>query len=147
MFYEHTQPGTVMRAGLISAMVLILITLVIGRDTPVAVYGLLAALGVLTWLFWSLTVQIDNERVMAAFGPGYIRREFPIASIRSARIGRAAWYNGWGVRLTRRGWMYRVSGMRTVDLELPGFDFRIGTDDPEGLLAAIQSAMAAQRDQ
>lgn len=51
-----------------------------------------------------------------------------------------------GKRYTGAGWMFRVSGVSTVDVTRSSSSFRIGTDDPDGRLAAIDEAMAARRD-
>ena len=50
------------------------------------------------------------------------------------------WYNGWGIRLIPRGWIFNVSGFDAVEIQMKnGRRYRIGTDEPEALLAAIQS--------
>ena len=42
------------------------------------------------------------------------------------------------MRKIRNGWMYNVWGLDAVQLELQsGKSFRIGTDDPDGLVAAL----------
>jgi hypothetical protein len=139
--YEHRQPGTVMRIGIGAALILIIVTQLLAGDAPRSIWLLTAFLVVLLVLYNSLTVTVNREKVVAAFGPGLIRRTIPVDEILGASIGSCAWYNGWGTRLTATGWMYRVSGMSTVDLTLVAGQFRIGTDDPEGLLDAIQEAM------
>ncbi len=51
---------------------------------------------------------------------------------------RNSWWYGWGVRKVPGGWMYNVWGYDAIELELAsGKVFRIGTDDPDGLLAAL----------
>ena len=48
------------------------------------------------------------------------------------------WWYGFGVRKVPHGTMYNAWGLRAVDVGLPdGKVFRVGTDDPEGLLTAI----------
>jgi hypothetical protein len=143
--YEHRQPGTVMRIGVGAVLTLIIGTQLVVGDAPRPVWVLTAGLVVLLVLYNSLTVTVDRERVVAAFGPGLIRRTIPVDEILGASIGRCAWYNGWGTRLTATGWMYRVSGMSTVDLTLVAGRFRIGTDDPQGLLDAVQAAMGQRK--
>jgi hypothetical protein len=142
MVYEHTQPGTAMRVGLGGALLFIVGSALLSGDAEPNVWVLAAAMAVLFVLHHSLTVKVDSTRVVAAFGPGLIKRTVLVDDILGASIGRCAWYNGWGTRLTGNGWMYRVSGMSTVDLTLRAGRFRIGTDDPQGLLAAIEQARA-----
>ncbi|RMG47018.1 MAG: hypothetical protein D6718_04510 [Acidobacteria bacterium] len=100
-----------------------------------------AAAALAAWLFGSLTVEIDEERLSVRFGPGIVRRRIPLSSIRAARPVRNRWYYGWGIRLTPHGWLFNVSGLRAVELEFhSGRRFRIGTDEPERLVAALESA-------
>jgi hypothetical protein len=55
---------------------------------------------------------------------------------------RNKWWYGWGIRLTPHGWLFNVGGLDAVELELAsGRKFRIGTDEPQGLLNAIRTAM------
>lgn len=144
--YEHTQPGTAMRLGLGGVLAVIVVTTLVRGDGQPTVWVLAAALAVLLVLHHSLTVRVDAEQVTVAFGPGVIKRTIPVSEILGASVGRCKWYNGWGTRLTSTGWMYRVSGMDTVDLTLASGGFRIGTDDPQGLLAAIEQARAQSGD-
>lgn len=93
------------------------------------------------FLFGSLTVVVRRDEVVAAFGPGWIHRRIPTASIVGARAVRNRWYYGWGVRWTPHGWMFNIDGLEAVELELDdGRRFRIGTDDVAGLVAAIDEA-------
>jgi len=92
-------------------------------------------------LFASLTVVVGDAAVFVRFGPGLIRRSFALTDIRAVRTVRNRWYYGWGIRLLPRGWLYNVSGLDAVEIELAdGRAHRIGTDEPEALAAAIQQA-------
>ncbi|MBN1541411.1 hypothetical protein JW992_04635 [candidate division KSB1 bacterium] len=92
-------------------------------------------------LLSTLSVKVGSETLIVSFGPGLIRKKFAIRDIRTARAVRNPWYYGWGIRLTPHGWMFNISGLDAVELELTnGRKFRIGTDDPLNLVAAIQSA-------
>ena len=103
-----------------------------------------AALGLLLLfllLFWSLTVVVTSRDLVVSFGIGLIRRTILIQDIRDAQVVRNPWYYGWGIRLTPRGWLYNVSGFDAVELELKNNRrFRIGTDEPQKLLDAIQQS-------
>ncbi len=60
---------------------------------------------------------------------------------------RNPWYYGWGIRLTPTGWMYNISGLDAVQLQLAsGKRFRIGTDEPVQLKSAIDRAIRAIAD-
>ncbi len=143
MLYDHTQAGTAIRIGVGGAAIVLLIAAITGQEragTSLAVAGLLL---VMLFLHHALTVRVTGQDVQVAFGPGLLRRAVPIAAIRSVARGRCGWYNGWGIRYIGAGWLYRVSGMDTVDLALEREVVRIGTDDPEGLQRAIERAMEA----
>jgi len=97
----------------------------------VAATGLVAA---------RLTVVVDAGAVTASFGWGWPSRTIERAEIESAVHVRNSWWHGWGIRKVSRGWMYNNAGRDAVELSLgPGGVFRIGTDQPAELLAAITS--------
>jgi hypothetical protein len=87
-----------------------------------------------------LTVVVDARSVTASFGWGWPSRTIDRAEIESAVYVRNSWWHGWGIRKVSRGWMYNNAGRDTVELSLPsGRVFRVGTDQPVELLAAITS--------
>jgi len=145
--YRHRQFGTlvVVALGLGLALTLSVGALLLGTTASlpaslVVVTVSLVLLGAL-WLFHSLEVAVGEREVRVAFGPGLVRRRIPLARIQSARAVRNPWYYGWGVRWIGRGWMFNVSGLDAVELALEGGRrFRIGTDDPQGLAAAVEAA-------
>ena len=97
-------------------------------------------------LFWALFVQVTTRAVHVWFGPGLLRRRFLLDDILKVRVVRNRWYYGWGIRLTPTGWMFNISGLDAVELEFEGGrTFRIGTDQPLQLAAAIQDAMDRPR--
>jgi hypothetical protein len=106
----------------------------------VALFGLLA-LGLLTYA--TLTVDVDDDRILARFGIGLIRRAIPVADITRCEIVRTPVWWGWGLHWTPSGWLYNVSGRAAVRLELKGQrPLMIGSDDAEGLKAAIDARLA-----
>jgi hypothetical protein len=51
-------------------------------------------------------------------------------------------FYGWGIRWIPGGWLWNVSGLDGVELVLVNNRrFRVGTDEPEQLAAAIQGAL------
>jgi len=92
----------------------------------------------MTWLFGSLTVEVDDGEVRHWFGPGFWKKSYQLLDIESSTAVRNSWFWGWGIRLTPNGWLYNVSGLDAVQLQLrSGRKLRIGTDDPKGLVEAI----------
>jgi len=93
-------------------------------------------------LFATLTVVVDDRTVSLSFGLGSLRREVVLADVNAARKVRDHWYDGWGVRIIPRGRLYNVGGLDAVELEMEnGRVVRIGTDQPDALLAAINAAL------
>jgi hypothetical protein len=147
--YRHTQIGTLTRWFLGGGAVLAgAFAVGLAGADPIA-SAILAATAVIlllvAWLFSSLTVAVGPEEVAVRFGPGLVRKTFAVSELHEARAVRNSWWYGWGVRLTPRGWLYNVSGLDAVEVELVnGRRYRIGTDEPGALVAAIEAAIARQ---
>ena len=99
---------------------------------------------VLYWVFHSLAVVVDAKSIHLSFGVGLIRRSIVLSRVESCRVVRTPWYFGWGIRYVFNGWLWNVSGFFSVELTyVGGGHFRIGTDEPEALAAAIDAAIDA----
>lgn len=141
--YRHTQPGIVMRMIFgISVFTCLVFAAAYGGKDPKALWALLAVAGTSAFaglLFHSLTVCVSREAIRLHFGIGLIRKSFAVDDIRSVQAVRSHWYNGWGIRLIRNGWLYNISGFDAVEIVMRnGKVYRIGTDEPRRLLGAIQ---------
>lgn len=135
--YHHTQPATVTRYAGVAALGVAVYTLVALGSRPAL--WLLVAVAVLALVtFGSMTVEVDHDRFTFWFGPGWIRRSFPLAEITSWSAVRNPWWYGWGIHLTPQGWLYNVGGSGALQLELrDGRRLRVGTDEPQRLCDAI----------
>lgn len=140
--YRHTQPGTLIRWALALAFAGFLflpVSMGLPLSGPDVIVGLvLALIAAALVLMHSLTILVDQESLTAHLGPGAIRRSVLLADIRHVRFVRSPWYSGWGLRITTRGPLWRVSGLDAVELSLSKGRWVIGTDDPEGLMAALR---------
>ena len=151
--YENTQPGTFIRimtgTWVVFSGVLAGVMLALGEKEAAIVVGVITVMltvinGIVFVLFHSLTVRISPSDIAISFGVGLIRKRFPIGDIRSVRIARNRWYNGWGIRKIRGGWLYNVSGFDAIEIQLKNErKYRIGTDQPKKLLAAVESTLAS----
>lgn len=144
--YEHTQKGSMMwyalgGAALIAAVIGIVVA--IGEPVDAVIpLSVMLVLAMALLLFFSLTVSVSSEAVCLRYGIGWIHKRFAVADIEGATVVRNRWWYGWGVKLTPHGWLYNVSGLDAVELQLAsGRKVRIGTDEPEKLLAAIESVI------
>jgi hypothetical protein len=140
--YEHTQPGTLMI--MVLAVAAIVCAAIAYGDTGASRWlaGVLAVgMMILAWLFSSLTVVVNDSEVRWYFGPGAWNYRMALTDIVSAGAVRNSWLNGFGVRMGPGFRLYNVSGLDAVELKLKdGSVRRIGTDDPAGLAAALQTA-------
>jgi hypothetical protein len=145
--YAHRQPGAwTLRALCASAVLSAALTAglaVQGSAVAFAGAAVLAVTAACAWMFRSLTVEVTEREIRCRFAAGPVRKTIPLAQVRAARAVRNPWWYGWGVRLTPRGWMYNISGLDAVEVELrDGRRFRIGTDEPQALARAIERALA-----
>ncbi len=94
--------------------------------------------------FTTLTTSIDEKYLQIKFGYGIFRKRFLLSEIESARQVKNHWYYGWGIRLWfwPYMWIYNISGFDSVEIIMKnGKAYRIGTDVPKELEAAIKQAI------
>lgn len=142
--YRHRQTSWLVLV-LVAAVVIVVLALVaFAEDDPVGVgfaVGVVVVLVLVAAVFASLEVTVDGRSVAATFGLGWPRRRIALSDIQSVALVRNRWYHGWGIRKVAGGWMFNVSGYDAVELRLrSGRVFRIGSDEPDALVAAIESA-------
>lgn len=90
----------------------------------------------------SLTVTVTDTTIVVAFGAGWVHRTIPLSIVRGAAPVRNSFWWGWGIRWTPYGWMWNVSGFDAVEITYAsGKKFRIGTNQPMELTAAINAAI------
>ena len=146
--YQHRQIGTLILLSLGMGIILVAVILLLETEATARIIAgsVLTVLVICAWLFWSLNVSLGDGELRVSFGPGLIHKRIELAEIRSAQQVRNRWFYGWGIRLTPHGWMYNVSGLDAVELEFDGGrKFRIGTDEPERLVQAIQDATGRRK--
>ena len=142
MEYEHTQSRPQLGALLVLAGIAALGVALWQSDAVwFATSAFLVLLGILGFALSSLTTTVSTGAVVVGFRWGWPRRDIPRAQILRAEPVRNSWLSGWGLRWIPGGSMYNVWGLDAVALTIDGArDFRIGTDDPTGLAAAIDSS-------
>jgi hypothetical protein len=140
MPYRHTQSGTwIVTLCLAVAVLDAAIAWRTGQWLPVVVLVVLIAVAV---LFSSLTVEVSDHELRWYFGPGLWTYRLPLDDIEKVAVMRNHWWNGFGIRMRAGFRLYNVSGFDAVELRLKSNDVRrIGTDDPQGLAAALTSAV------
>jgi|SRR6185436_4377582 len=144
--YHHTQVGRVTLIALATGMAVLggLIALIREPAVEVLLVALLGVLALTAVCFSTLTVTVDGRSVSVRFGPGLIRRRIQLDQVRAARPVKNLWWYGWGMHWSPHGWLWNVSGLGAVELDLGhGRCFRIGTDEPDELAASIENALHA----
>jgi hypothetical protein len=138
ILYHHTQRGTlVLGACLAAASVAGVEVWSHGRwFMTIIPIGLLGV----AWLFSSLTIEVNERELRWHFGPGLWTYRLPRNEIETVQIVRNHWWNGFGIRMRPGFRLYNVSRLDAVELRLKSGDVRrIGSDDPQGLTAALKS--------
>ena len=152
--YKHTQIGYLM--GLVTFVVLAIFlwAQITARMEPPSYDSgtnfAMTALMVLTLFvlasFSTLTVVVDEQFLSICFGWGVFRKKFLVSEMASVARVKNRWYYGWGIRVCfwPKMWIFNVSGFDAVEIVLKNNTiYRIGTDEPEKLEAAINEAMNA----
>ena len=138
--YRHTQVGWVI-LGVIAAILAFVWSRLPPEAAVAAGFPLLLVAALTLLVFSALTVEVDAEAIRLRFGIGLVRKRIPIGEVKGWREVRNPWYTGWGIRLGPGYVLWNVSGRDAVELALAsGRGFRIGTDQPAELTAAIARA-------
>lgn len=114
--YRHRRIGYVTIAILGAGIAAITYTTTAAPSTLVVL--VLTVLAMAMVLFATLTTVVEGGELEVRFGPGLIRRRIKLHDIRSVQVVRNPWYCGWGIRWIGRGWLWNVSGLQAVELEL-----------------------------
>lgn len=139
MTYRHRQTST-FGPVLILVIAAVVAILLIVAGAWLALISSAVVLVVVGSMMRALTVVVDETVVRVTMGWGWPERRIALTDVVSAGIVRNEWWRGWGIRHVPRGWMYNIAGRDAVEVELrTGNVVRIGTDDPDGLLAALRT--------
>ena len=139
MSYRHTQSG----------LAILTVCLAVGglgaaiawRTGQLPIIAMLIIVVAVALVFHSLTVEVEGNELRWYFGPGFWTWRLALDEIRGVAVVRNHWWNGFGIRMRPGFRLYNVSGLDAVEFQLKsGGIRRIGTDDPEGLAAALKSA-------
>jgi hypothetical protein len=146
--YHHTQRGDLLRRALLLGSVVTVLAILLpadGAQLPILPGVVLAlVLGALTWLMGSLTISVADGYLSWSFGPGFLKKTVAVGDIVDAVAVETTLWQGWGIHLTRRGWLYNVSGHDAVWIRLrSGKQFVLGSDEPHQLISAIRAARSS----
>jgi hypothetical protein len=138
MTYHHTQRGIVVLLVYLASAAFAAAALW-WTGQPASLIALIVLIAVAV-VFSSLTVDVSGNELRWHFGPGFWTYRLPLNEIQTVAIVRNHWWNGFGIRRRPGFRLYNVSGLDAVELHLKSGEIRrIGTDDPQGLAAALKS--------
>jgi len=145
--YSHTQRSRWLAFIAVPFGLLMVGIAVFGEPVPAPVRAAFIAVAlVFAWImvnFSRLSVEVTEE-IVVRFGRRWPRRTIDPSAITATRVVRNSPWYGWGIRWIRKGSLWNVWGLDAVELDLTnGRRFRIGTDEPDELLAAIRALIGA----
>lgn len=139
--YKHKQWGlvTLVVMPLIAAVIL-----AINESFSLPAAGIGVLFGVLTLAaitFSSMTIEVNESEINWYFGPGLLKRNLPLEEVGQCKKVKNPLWMGIGIHAYGTGWIYNVSGLLGIEIELKGGSFiRLGTDEPNYLIQAIEDA-------
>lgn len=139
--YKHKQWGfaTLIIIPLIAAAIL-----GINDVAPLPAAGIGMLFGLLTLVaitFSSMTIEVNESEISWYFGPGLFKKNLPLEEVGQCKKVKNPLWMGIGIHAYGTGWIYNVSGLLGVEIELKGGAFiRLGTDQPNHLVQAIEDA-------
>lgn len=150
--YEHTQKGPwyLLLLAVAASQITTLLTGVV-NGTPWA-FWMLVAVSILMILlacsFRSLTVRVTASDIQVKFGPlPLMGKRVHLQDVQAVQATRSSIVDGWGVHWNPgQGWIYNLWGFDCIALQLGKTRLRIGTDEPQELMQAIQQGLVAAQD-
>lgn len=137
--YKHTQIGYLLIV-ILSVVVLLIVKLTIDTNFNPGTVLLLAFMILCLGTFATLTVEVDDQAINLRFGIGLLRKRFLLENVEASRAVKNPLYYAWGIHAIPGGWVFNVSGLQAVELQMRnGRKYRIGTDDAHSLLNAIET--------
>lgn len=114
--------------------------------TPVERYMPLTALGLVlvsvAIFFSSMTIEVNAQEVRWHFALKQFTKTIPLDAIKNVEKVKNPWWMGLGIHSFGTGWIYNVSGLWGIELELKSGELiRLGTNQPNYLKQAIQDAL------
>ena len=109
---------------------------------PISLFILGAFFFLLALSFRQLTCRDEGDHLRIRFGPiPLFRRKLVYSRLEKVKQSRSRLLDGWGIHLcTRGGWVWNLWGFDCVDIDFTGGKkLRLGTDDPDGLAAFLNS--------
>ena len=95
-------------------------------------------------LFYKLTIEIRGSELYIIYGVGIIRIVFKIDQLKHVEAIRTPWYYGLGIRITPKGMLYSIQGLKAVRLQFSSKGrhkkVMVGTPEPDKLAQRLREA-------
>ena len=92
-----------------------------------------------TLLFFSLTIVINEQTLRWYFGFGIISKDVELSQIAQTSAYKTKWYQGIGIRMLSDGWLYNASVGQAVKITLAdGKNIYLGCKDAGALQQALK---------
>lgn len=140
--YKHKQWGTFsVAAVLIGVAIVLRINSSTQFFSPAEIGLSVGILTIVAIVFSSMTIEVNESEVSWFFGFGFFKKQLLLEEISSCKKVRNPLWMGLGIHSFGTGWIYNVSGLLGVEIELGGGSLlRLGTDQPNYLVQAIVDA-------
>jgi transcriptional regulator with XRE-family HTH domain len=140
--YKHKQWSVVTLSGVpILAVTILAINDWAQVLPPPALGALFGVLTLVAIIFSSMTIEVNESEVSWFFGPGIFSKQISLEEIASCKKVKNPLWMGFGIHAFGTGWIYNVSGLLGIEIELKGGSFiRLGTNQPNYLVQAIIDA-------
>ena len=140
--YRHRQWGVLTIAVVVAAAVLVVeLSNHLNALPPSALGIVLGFLTIVCFVFSSMTIEVNESEIAWHFGPGIFRKRISLEEVGSCVKVKNPFWMGWGIHPFGTGWIYNISGLWGVEIELKGGSLvRLGTDEPNYLCQAIVDA-------
>lgn len=146
--YRHVQEGKAIKTlFLVLAAVFLIVGAVVlfGTSDPEHVAGIFVVVAslmiVAQAIFVTMTIEVTPSDVRWWFGFGWPGGCIARADLTGEEVTHPGFFGGVGLHLTLRGWLWNVAFGPAVALHRNGkMAIMLGTDDPQGLLAALDAS-------
>jgi hypothetical protein len=140
--YHHIQRGYWIQTLLAVPLVAMFIT---RRELPTVFWIALVLVFLVGGSFHMLTVTVTHHFIQVQFSLMFVRKRIWFHQVAGVDIVKVPWYWGIGIRWTPQGVLFNVAPGNAVAVRLrSGRSFLIGSDEPEKLAQAIESAVGLQ---
>lgn len=138
--YEHNETGWMIIWSMAGAIAFFALASKLPGGVPRPVLVIVpTVLAAALLLMFRMHTYADETGAGFSMGIGLVRRYFRYEEIQSASALKMGFMAGWGIHYAGGGWLYNVNSQQAVELRLKdGRRCFIGTDDPDGLLAALR---------